>query len=69
MEKSFLAGGKEQGFLDGITSNTDNMEITVEGLSATAGPVDLEGVFGTLSVTYELEKRGGKWLIVSGTQS
>ncbi len=67
-QRSFLEGAKEQGFLDGITSDTANMEIAVDGMSATAGPVDLEGAFGTLSVTYELEKRDGRWLIVSGTQ-
>lgn len=67
-QRSFLEGAKEQGFLDDIATNTDAMEIAVDGNSATAGPVDLEGVFGTLSVTYELEKRDGKWLIVSGVQ-
>lgn len=66
--REFLQGAKEQGFLDGIVVDTDPMEIAVDGTEATAGPIDLEGAFGSLSLEFELEKRDGEWLVVYQSQ-
>lgn len=66
--REFLQGAKEQGFLDGIVVDTDPMEIVVDGDEATAGPIDLEGAFGSLSLEFELEKRDGQWLVVYQSQ-
>ena len=66
--KEFLNGAKEQGFLDGIEVNTETMEIVVDGETATAGPIDLEGAFGSLSLEFELAKREGQWLVTYQSQ-
>lgn len=66
--REFLQGAKEQGFLDGIVVDTEPMEIVVEGDTATAGPIDLEGAFGSLSLEFELEKRDGQWYVVYQSQ-
>ncbi len=66
--KEFLQGAKEQGFLDGIEVSTEAMEIAVDGEAATAGPIDLEGAFGSLSLEFELEKRAGEWVVTYQSQ-
>ncbi len=67
-QRAFLEGAKEQGFLEDVNTSMENAQIAIDGTSATMGPVDIEGVFGALAVTYELEKRDGKWLVVSTSQ-
>ena len=62
---AFLQGAKDQGFLEGIVVNTDAMTIAIEGETAKVGPVNLEGAFGALALSFGLEKRDGKWLVVS----
>lgn len=62
--KEFLNGAKEGGALDGMTSKTDEMTITVEGDTAKAAPVSVEGSFGALTFELQLAKRDGKWVIV-----
>lgn len=62
--REFLAGAKEQGFLEGIEVDQSSSEITVEGEKASVGPIDLEGAFGALTLEFDLEKRGGSWIVV-----
>ena len=45
-----------------------NVEVEKGGEKATAGPIDLEGAFGALSLDYELEKRDGNWIAVYMSQ-
>ncbi len=66
---AFLQGAADQGFLDGVEVDTAAMEIAVEGDSAKAGPVALEGAFGALSLSFDLAKRDGRWWVVSQSQS
>lgn len=66
--KEFLVGAKEQGFLDDVKVNLENLEITVEGAGAKAGPVELEGVFGALTLEFELAKRDGTWKVTYQSQ-
>lgn len=61
--KEFLQGAKDQGMLDGITANTDDLIITVDGDKATAGPVGLDTAMGSINLDFELEKRDGVWLV------
>ncbi len=66
--REFLKGAKEQGFLDGLTTGLDNLEVKVDGDTATAGPLDLEGAFGALTLELELEKRDGTWVVTYSSQ-
>lgn len=62
--QEFLAGAKEQGFLDGVEVDSASSETTVEGDKASVGPIDLEGAFGALTLEFDLEKRDGSWIVV-----
>ena len=64
---AFLQGAADQGFLDGLEIDSSGLEIIVDGDTATAGPVALEGAFGAASLSFDLEKRDGKWWVVSQT--
>lgn len=66
--KEFLQGAQEQGFLDGIEIDQSGTEIKVEGDKATAGPIDLEGAFGALTLEFELGKRDGQWKVTYQSQ-
>lgn len=66
--KEFLEGAKEQGFLDDIEIDLSSLVITVDGDSATAKPVDLEGAFGALTLEFDLKKIGGVWKVTYQTQ-
>ena len=68
--KEFLNGAKAAGYLDGIEVDISSMKVEVEkgGEKAAAGPIDLEGAFGALSLDYDLEKRDGKWIAVYMSQ-
>ena len=64
----FLTGAKDQGFLEGMTTNTDAMTITVDGETATVTGVSVEGAFGALTLGFGLAQRDGAWIITSQTQ-
>ncbi len=66
--KEFLVGAKEQGFLDDVKYSLDALEISVDGDTAKAGPAELEGVFGALTLEFELTKRDGQWLVTYQSQ-
>jgi len=61
---AFLQGAADQGFLDGIEIDTTGMSIDVEGDTAKAGPIGLEGAFGAISLSFDLAKRDGKWWVI-----
>lgn len=64
--KDFLNQAKDQGYLDDIEVNIDDMKITINDDTATAGPVGLYGNFGGIDVTLGLkEESEGNWLITS----
>lgn len=66
--QGFLQGAADGGFLDGMTTNTDALAINVDGDTATVEGLSIEGAFGLFDLTFDLEKRDGKWLIVKQTQ-
>ena len=65
---AFLEGASDQGFLDGIMVDQSAMTVTVDGDSATAGPIALEGAFGALTLSFDLAKRDGQWWVTSQSQ-
>ena len=65
---AFLQGAADQGFLDGLEIDQSGVVISVDGDNATAGPVALEGAFGAINLSFELEKRDGKWWVTSQLQ-
>ena len=67
--QEFLEGAKDQGFLEDLEIDLSELEISVDGDSATAEPVTLEGAFGVLTLGFELQKRGGSWIVTSQSQS
>ncbi len=64
----FLQGAKDQGFLEDIAINTDDLEIEIDGDKAAAEPIELEGAFGVLTLSFELEKRDGAWVVTYQAQ-
>lgn len=66
--RGFLEQAKEGGFLTDMTINTANTTILVEGDTARAEPIELEGAFGVLTLGFDLEKRDGRWWIIRQTQ-
>lgn len=66
--QQFLQGAADQGFLEGMTSDTTGMSITVAGDIATVEGIMVEGAFGALTLGFGLEKRDGQWVVTSSTQ-
>jgi hypothetical protein len=64
----FLNTAKDGGFLDDMEMKTDEMVVTVDGDTATAGPVVAIGTFGELVFHFEFEKRDGQWMVTKQTQ-
>lgn len=64
----FLTGAKDQGFLEGIKVGLDKLTTTIDGEKATVEPIELEGSFGVLTLSFNLEKREGAWVIVYQAQ-
>ena len=67
--EAFLQGAAEQGFLDGLEIDQSGLAITVDGMTASAGPIALEGAFGAITLSFELEKRDGSWIVTSQLQA
>ena len=65
--KEFLVGVKEQGFLEDVKYSLENLEVSVDGATAKAGPIELDGVFGALTLEFELAKRDGTWMVTYQT--
>ncbi len=61
--KDFITDAKDMGYLDGVEVLLDDMEIKVEGDTATVYPVDISGAFGSLAMELNLTKEGGTWLV------
>jgi len=63
-----LHGYADQGYLDDLEVGLDNVEITVDGHTATAGPVEFSSSFGVMEFMYSFKKDAdGVWR-VTGTE-
>ena len=63
--KAFIEGVEAEGMLEDISGNTDEAEAEVDGDTVTVYPVELEGLFGTVTYEFELKEEGGEWKIVA----
>lgn len=66
--KEFLVGAKDQGFLEDLEVSMSNIEISVDGDKASVENIELEGAFGALTLSFELAKRDGTWLVTYQAQ-
>jgi ketosteroid isomerase-like protein len=62
--KGFLKDSKDMGYLSNAEMNVADAKITVEGEKATVYPIEMSASFGTATITLELKKAEGKWMIV-----
>lgn len=67
--KVFVDEVKTEGKLEDITGNTADAETTVEGDVVTVYPVELEGIFGTVTYQFRLKKEADAWKIVGFVMS
>jgi hypothetical protein len=62
--KAFVERVKSEGMLEDISGNTADARTTVEGDVVRVYPVELEGIFGTVTYEFQLKKEGDVWKIV-----
>jgi len=63
--REFLGGAIDNGFLEDVEIDTSEMEISIEGDSATVSPVELSAAFGSATFHLTLAKEAGGWKIVT----
>ena len=68
-QEEFLQGAADGGLLEDLEIDQSELEIVIDGASATAGPLVASGAFPAITFSYKLEKRGGQWLITYSSQS
>ncbi len=66
--QGFLQGAADGGFLDGLTADTEGLNIVVDGETATADGISIEGAFGLLDLSFELAQRDGQWMVTKQSQ-
>lgn len=66
--QAFLQQAVDAGFMDGMTADTENMVVAVDGDSASVSGVTIEGAFGLFDLTFDLENRDGQWMVIKQTQ-
>lgn len=62
--RAFVEQFKTEGKLEDITGNVEAAKTTVTGDEVTVYPVELEGLFGTITYDFRLKKEGDAWKIV-----
>ena len=65
---AFLSEAKDQGYMNGIEVDLQDLVIEIDGDAAVAEPVSLYGSFGGMDLSYGLTKVDGTWLVTSGDQ-
>lgn len=63
--QNFLEQAKAEGYLEDIMGNIEDAKAEVDGDTVTVYPVELEGLFGTGILEFELKKEGDVWKITS----
>ena len=63
--RQFFEGAESEGMLEDISGNTEDAEAELDGDTVTVYPVELEGLFGTVTFEFELKAENGAWKIVS----
>ncbi|MDP2324047.1 MAG: hypothetical protein Q8N51_08460 [Gammaproteobacteria bacterium] len=62
--RAFLEQVKGEGMLEDIAGDLEHAEAALEGEIVTVYPVELEGIFGTVTMEFELKNEDGTWRIV-----
>ena len=62
--RAFLDQVKAEGMLEDISGDLEEAEATLKGEVVTVYPVELEGIFGTVTMEFELKNEDGTWRIV-----
>jgi len=63
--KGFLEDAKTMGYLDNLEVDLDEAETEIDGDTASVSPVILNGVFGTVTLGFDLIKKDGEWQITN----
>jgi ketosteroid isomerase-like protein len=67
--RQFLKGMMDQGYLEDIDMDIENAEITIEGDTATVGPIRYSGNWGEMETMRTLKKESdGVWRVVGVEQ-
>ena len=66
--QAFLQQAVDAGFMDGMTADTENMVVVVDGDTASVSGVSIEGAFGLFDLTFDLENRDGQWMVTKQVQ-
>lgn len=62
--RTFIEGVEAEGMLEDISGDTDDAEAEVDGDTVTVYPVELEGIFGTVTYEFTLKAEGNAWKII-----
>ena len=62
----FVQQGIDSGFLDDGEVDLENVEIEIEGDTATAYPIEASSPLGSVTVELEFTKENGVWLVTGG---
>ncbi len=67
--REFLSGMKEQGALEEIDMDVSEAEVTIDGDTATVGPITYAGDWGEVQMLRNLKKESdGVWRVVGAEQ-
>lgn len=62
--RDYLQSAIDMGYLSEPTVDMTNVVVTVDGDTATAGPVGVKDTFGTAVINLTLKNEAGGWMIV-----
>lgn len=62
--RAFLKNALDMGYLDGIEVTMDDAEIDEENGKVSIYPIDVDGVFGSITIEFIAEQRDGAWKLV-----
>jgi len=61
--KEFMLEAKDMGYLDDMEVIVDDVELKIEGTTATAYPLIIETGMGSATIGLELTKEAGGWMV------
>ena len=66
--REFLEGMMSQGYLDGTRVDLEDIEIEIEGDTATVSPVRYTGNWGQMDFKTVFKKEGSTWRVITGEE-
>jgi hypothetical protein len=61
--KEFMLEAKDMGYLEDMKINLDDVEVKIDGTTATAYPMIIETAMGEATIGLELTKEAGGWMV------